>query len=99
MAFWGRPARQLNATTISNALTHILVPTVCNNYQILAFRVLYDVQNINTAEELIGVRRRELEISLFDMTEVSVDLFQLFNGGLSIFEGLHIFLRFDQWPS
>ena len=71
MSFWSRPARQLNATVLNNALTSILVPTVSNKYYVLACRVMYDLVSKETAEERISVRRREMEISLYEMEEVS----------------------------
>ena len=70
MSFWRQPRRQLKSATLLNALQHKLVPTVCRKYHAIPIRIMLDSASVVEAERLISVRRRELEIALYEMEEV-----------------------------
>ena len=61
-----RPARRLTSNCLRQALRAFIVPPICKSFQVISIRALWDAKKRDEelAEDLIAVKRRQLEILL-----------------------------------
>jgi len=67
------PQRQLTSNVLRQALESFIVPPVIEECQVVALRCIFNVKpgNWRSQSEQISARRRQLEMALFNRTEVS----------------------------